>query len=124
MEITETTHVTDKFKHWFIELPDPEFYIIVGGKPSKNKILWQSLVNVAQIKAAVQKLKAINWLYADIDDSSVDDASRRIVECVNDTTNSMLVKASSEDISSFQSYTIIGLDVSTKNNRALQSITS
>ena len=93
-----------------IELPDPELYIIVSGKSSKNKILWQSLVNIAQIKAAVQKLKTINWLYADIDDSSVDDASRRIIECVSDTTSSMLVKASSEDISSFQAYTIRRLD--------------
>ena len=92
------------------ELPDPELYIIVSGKPSKNKILWQSLVNVAQVKAAVQKQKTINWLYADIDDSSVDDASQRIIECVSDTTSSMLVKASSEDISSFQAYTIRRLD--------------
>ena len=93
-----------------IELPNPELYIIVSVKPSKNKILWQSLVNVAQVKAAVQKLKAINWLYVDRDDSSVDDASRRVVECVSDTTSSMLVKASSEDIFSFQAYTNIRLN--------------
>ena len=98
-----------------IELPNPELYIIVSGKPSKNKILWQSLVNIAQIKAAVQKLKTINWLYADIDDSSVDDASRRIIECVSDTTSSMLVKASSEDISSFQAYMIRRLDQKQSN---------
>ena len=72
-----------------IELPDPELYIIVSGKLSKNKILWQSLVNIAQIKAAVQKLKTINWLYADIDDSSVDDASRRIIECVRTMNTSL-----------------------------------
>ena len=40
-------------------LPDPELYIIVNGKPSKNKILWQSVVNVEHVKAAVQKLKEI-----------------------------------------------------------------
>ena len=82
-------------------LPDPELY---NGKPSKNRMLWQSLVNVAQVKAAVQKLKEINWIYADVEDSSVDDASRHVrhvVECVSDTTSSMLVKASSEVIKSF-----------------------
>ena len=56
-------------------LPNPELYIIVNGKPSKNKILWQSIVNVNHIKAAVQKLKEINWLYADVEDRSIDDAS-------------------------------------------------
>ena len=73
-------------------------------------MLWQSLVNIAQVKAAVQNLKEINWIYADVEDSSVDDASPRVVECVSDTTSSMLVKASSEDIKSFQAYTIRRLD--------------
>ena len=42
-----------------------------------------------------------------MEDSSIDDASRRIIECVSDTTSQMLVKASSaEDIKSFQAYTI------------------
>ena len=63
-----------------VGLPNPELYILVSGKPSKQKVLWQSMVNIAQVRAAVQKLKQINWLYANIDDSSVDDASRRIVE--------------------------------------------
>ena len=44
-------------------LPDPELYIIVNGKPTKSKIVWYSLVNVANINAAVCKLKEINWLY-------------------------------------------------------------
>ena len=41
-------------------LPDPELYIIVNGKPSKNKILWQSVVNVHHVKATVKKLKETN----------------------------------------------------------------
>ena len=77
---------------------------------SKNKILWQSIVSVDHIKAAVQKLKEINWLYADVDDSSIDDASQRVIECVNDTHSTMLVKATAEDVSSFQAYTIRRLD--------------
>ena len=38
-------------------LPEPELYIIVNGKPTKCKIVWRSLVNVANINAAVCKLK-------------------------------------------------------------------
>ena len=37
-------------------LPDPELYIIVNGKPTKNKIVWRSLVNIAHVNAAVWKL--------------------------------------------------------------------
>ena len=91
-------------------LPDPELYIIVNGKPSKNKILWQSVVNVEHVKAAVEKLREINWLYADVEESSVDEASQRVIECVSDTTSQMLVKASAEDVKSFQAYTIRRLD--------------
>ena len=87
-------------------LPDPELYIIVNCKPSKNKILWQSVVNVEHVKAAVEKLREINWLYADVEESSIDDASRHVIECVSDTTSQMLVKASAEDVKSFQAYTI------------------
>ena len=93
-----------------VGLPNPELYILVSGKPSKQKVLWQSMVNIAQVRAAVQKLKQINWLYANIDDGSVDDASRRIVESVSDTTSTMLAKVTADDVKSFQSYTITRLD--------------
>ena len=39
-----------------VGLPDPELYIVVSGKPSKQKVLWQSMVNVAHITAAINKL--------------------------------------------------------------------
>ena len=39
-----------------VGLPDLELYILVSGKPSKQKVLWQSMVNIAQVRAAVQKL--------------------------------------------------------------------
>ena len=58
----------------------------------------------------VQKLKQINWHYANIDDSSVVDASRRIVGSVSDTTSTMLAKVTADDVKSFQSYTIRRLD--------------
>ena len=41
-------------------LPDPELYIVVSSKPSKQKVLWQSMINVAPVRVAVQKLKHIN----------------------------------------------------------------
>ena len=44
-------------------LPDPELYIIVNGKPTNKQIIWRSLVNVSDVKAAVRKLKETNWLY-------------------------------------------------------------
>ena len=62
------------------------------------------------MKAAVKKLRETNWLYADVEDRSIDDASRRVIECVSDTTCQILVKASAEDDISFQAYTIRRLD--------------
>ena len=47
-------------------LPDPELYIIVNGKPTTSKVVWRSLVNVDNVKAAVQKLREINWLYSEV----------------------------------------------------------
>ncbi len=44
-------------------LPDPELYIIFNGKPTKNKVVWQKLVDVNRVKKAFHKLKEINWLY-------------------------------------------------------------
>ena len=55
-------------------------------------------------------LKDINWLYADIDESSLDEASKCIIESVSDTTSTMLQKISVDEISSYQSYTIRRLD--------------
>ena len=30
-------------------LPDPELYILLDGRPTKDKVVWQSLVNVSDI---------------------------------------------------------------------------
>ena len=43
-----------------VSLASPELYIIVNGKPTKTKVVWRSLVDVNEIKKAVQKLKDIN----------------------------------------------------------------
>ena len=91
-------------------LPNPELYIILNGKPTKQKFVWRTLVNVKDVKAAVEKLKEINFLYSTVDHHSVDDAAKEIIEVVNNTTSQMLEKASESDIAGFQAYTIRNLD--------------
>ena len=91
-------------------LPDPELYIIVNGQPTKNKVVWQSIVNVEQLKVAIQKLKEINFLYVNVDENTLDDVSRHVIESISDTNSELLVKASEKDLKSFQAYTIRRLD--------------
>ena len=38
-------------------LPDPEPYIIVDGQPTKDKVVWQSIVDVDNVRHAVDKLR-------------------------------------------------------------------
>ena len=38
-------------------LPDPELYIIVDSRPTKDKVVWQSLVDIDSVRKAVEKLK-------------------------------------------------------------------
>ena len=83
-------------------LPDPELYIIVNGKPTKSKIVWYSFVNVANINAAVCKLKEINWLYGVVHKDSVYDVYKKVIEITNSATSRMLAKASESDVSGFQ----------------------
>ena len=49
-------------------------------------------------------------MYADIDEASLNDATRHIIECVSDTSSTMLHKVSDNNVSSYQSYTIRQLD--------------
>ena len=58
------------------------------------------------VQAAIQKLREVNWLYKDINDTSINDVARQVIETAESATSTMLVKASKEDVSSFQSYTI------------------
>ena len=48
---------------------DPELYILINGKPAKDRIVWHSLVEANDIKAAVAKLRDTNWLYTDVEDT-------------------------------------------------------
>ena len=91
-------------------LPEPELYIIMNGKPTKNNVLWRDLVDVEDLKAAIEVLKKVNWLYKDLDDSLVDEAAKKVLEVANNTSSKMLDKATKQDIDSFQAYTIRNLD--------------
>ena len=93
-----------------VQLPDPELYILINGTPTKDKVIWRTLVDVNSIKLAVQKLKEINWLYKDVNNASIDEAPKKVIEVASDTTSTMLEKASDKDIAGFQAYTIRNLD--------------
>ena len=85
-------------------LPNQELFIIVNSKTKSNKMVWQSLINVGSLKGALRKLREINWLYANRDENSLD---VKIIESVSEITSTMV---SSEDVASYQSYTIRRLD--------------
>ena len=87
-------------------LPDPELYILVNGRPTKDKVVWQTLVDVGNVKQAVQKLKEINVFYRDISDSAVDDAAKKTIEVVSNVSSTLLEKSTKEDIDGLQAFTI------------------
>ena len=66
--------------------------------------VWRSLVNVHHIKAAINTLRSCNWLYKHVQDSSVDESTKHIIEVANNATSKMLEKASDN------AYTIRNLD--------------
>ena len=102
-----------------ISLPNPELYIIVNGNPTKNKVVWRNLVDVNNIKAAVNKLKEINFLYKDVDDESIDDTTKEVIEVVSNTTSTMITKASECDISGFELLTIRNLALESKHRHSV-----
>ena len=99
-------------------LANPELYIIVNSKPTKGNVVWRSLVDVNQVKAAIKKLKECNWLYKDVCDESVDSAAKEVIEVVSNTSSTVLEKASSSDIAGFQCYTLRDMNdkLSTKDD--------
>ena len=87
-------------------LPSPELYVIVNGKPTKQKVVWRSTVNVNALRASLRKLKEINWLYKQVPSDCTDDVARQVVETADSTTSTMIVKANKEDVASYNSYTM------------------
>ena len=51
-----------------------------------------SLVNVDLVKTAAQKLTETNWLYKGLDDKSVDEAAKHVIEVTNNTSSTMVEK--------------------------------
>ena len=68
------------------------------------------MVNVDLMKIEAQKLKQTNWLYKGLDDKSVDEAAKQVIEVTNNTSSTMVEKASASDIAAFQANTIRSLD--------------
>ena len=88
-------------------MPEPELLIIVSGKPTKSNTVWQTLVDVNAVKA-LKILKETNWLYVDVDDASVDEAARKVIEVIASRT--MLEKAGVDDMKGFHAFTVRNLD--------------
>ena len=91
-------------------LADPELFMIVNNKPTKKNVVWRSMIDINQVKAAINKLRTINFLYRDITDESVDSVAKEVIQVVSKTSSTMLEKASSSDIAGLQSYTIKDLN--------------
>ena len=53
-------------------LRKPELYIIVNGQPTKRNTVWQTLVDVNRVEAALLKLKETNCLYRNVDNDTID----------------------------------------------------
>ena len=87
-------------------LPDPELYILVDGQPTKDKVVWQTLVDVEDIKTATDKLKEINLFYQDVNDGIIDDSAKKTIEIVNSTSSKLSEKCSKEVVEGLQAYTI------------------
>ena len=82
--------------------------------------MWRSLVNVDLVKAATKKLRELNWLYKGVNDESVDEAAKQVIEVTNSASNTMLEKASADDIATFQAYTIRSLDNKLSNQSDIE----
>uniref|UniRef100_A0A1X7VDF4 Uncharacterized protein n=1 Tax=Amphimedon queenslandica TaxID=400682 RepID=A0A1X7VDF4_AMPQE len=85
--------INDDSNYW----PNPEIYIIINGQPTESNNVWRSLVDANKIKAALRKLKEINWLYRSVDDDSIDESSKNVIKVVSITTCKMLEKANDQD---------------------------
>ena len=98
----KTMETLDDVEEAVVALSNPELYIIVNCKPTNDKVVWRSLVDVNDIKVALTKLKETNWLYQNVDDTSVDEVSKEVIEVVSKASSTMLEKATDDDVAGFQ----------------------
>ena len=89
--------------------PDPEMYVIINSKPTKGNVVWQQLVDIKKVKRAFNKLK-INWLYKSIEDDTIDEVAKKVIEVCDSASRTMVEKITTDDVASFQAYTIRPLD--------------
>ena len=59
---------------------------------------------------AVEKLRETNWLYRTVDETSVDEATKKTIEVASIASNPILERASVDDINGLQAYTIRKMD--------------
>ena len=101
-------------------LPDPELYILLDGRLTKDKVVWQTLVvDVNDIKTAVKKLKETNWPYKNIE-NCVDHAVKKAIEVVSSTGSILIRKATKTDIAELEAYTIRRMDESLPSGSDLE----
>ena len=85
-------------------------YVIINGKPTKGDVVWQQLVDIKKVKRAFNKLKEINWLYKSIEDDTIDEVAKKVIEVCDSASSTMVEKITTDDVASFQAYTIRQLD--------------
>ena len=93
-----------------VALSNPELCIIINSKLTKDEVVWRSLVDVNDIKVALNKLKETNWLYQNGDDTYVAEVSKQVIEVVSKASSTMLEKATDDNVAGYQYYTIRNLD--------------
>ena len=76
----------------------------------RKNVVWQGLVDIDNVRRAVEKLKDTNWLYRTVDEHSVDEAAKKAIEVVSSASNPVLERASEDDIRGLQAYTIRKMD--------------
>uniref|UniRef100_A0A1X7SVY4 Uncharacterized protein n=1 Tax=Amphimedon queenslandica TaxID=400682 RepID=A0A1X7SVY4_AMPQE len=62
------------------------------------------------MKSAIRKLKEINWLYTNIDNESIDESSKNVIQVVSNTTCKMLKNANDQELEGLLACSIRNLD--------------
>ena len=94
-------------------LPKPELYVKVDGVPTKKNVVWRKFIDINKVKAALTKLKEINWLYGNIQPDKVEKSTEDLViEVANSAISEMIEKVQnkSEYIAGLQAYTVRSMD--------------
>ena len=102
------------------ELPKPELYVIVDGIPTKKKVVWRSFIDINKVKAALNKLREINWLYSKVKPDSVEKSTEDLViEVANSARSEMVkkIKNKTEYTAGLQKYTLRCLNKTLPNRR-------